>query len=75
MKIPLTNDHQYYDYFVCLSVGNSFATYEGTRPCFSLFDILKMYICRHGVKVRQNSLQFKCKIRASLSISLNLVLI
>ena len=32
VKIPLTNEHLFYNYFFHLSVGNMFVTYVRNRP-------------------------------------------
>ncbi len=34
VRIPLANEHLFYDYIVRLWVGNSIATYERTRHCY-----------------------------------------
>ncbi len=36
VNIPLTNEHISYNYIVCLSVCDSFATYYGTYPCYGV---------------------------------------
>ncbi len=32
LKIPLTNEHLFYNYFVRLYVGNTYTTYSRIRP-------------------------------------------
>ena len=44
VKIPLTNEHLFYYYFVPLPVENSLATKGFTRPCV-------IYACLHTVLV------------------------
>ncbi len=34
VKIPLTNEHLFYNHFLRLPVGNCFATSVRPRPCF-----------------------------------------
>ncbi len=47
VKIPLTKENLFHNYFFCLSVCNSFATYWRSSPCFfpSKGKIIEQYNC------------------------------